>query len=88
MQLIIAGDEGQARECAAIRGLGSDEWRYVSKEEHLRGIDLKGKTVFLFGTYRRRYVLVWRDWVRSIHARGGRTEEVLDGRLTAPTGRG
>ncbi|MGH8074272.1 MAG: hypothetical protein ACREO4_09380 [Lysobacter sp.] len=88
MQLIIAGDEGQAHVCAEIKGLERGEWKYVTSEEHLRGIDLRGKTVLLFGTYRRRYMLVWREWARIIEQRGGRTEEVLDGRLTRDPRRG
>lgn len=81
MRLIIAGDENQAHECARIKGLARGEWKYVTSEEHLRGIVLKGNPVLLFGTYRRRYMLVWREWLSIIKQRGGTTEEVIDGRM-------
>lgn len=82
MQLIIAGSDEQARECARIKGLDRGDWKQVTSENDLRGSPpLKGRTVLLFGTYRWRWVLVWREWARIIDARGGRTEEVFDGRM-------
>lgn len=83
MQLIIAGNEHQqARACAEIKGLSRDEWVYVCRDEEIRRYDLRGKTVLLFGTYKLDHMFTWRDLCRIVIARGGRLEEVLDGRLT------
>lgn len=83
VQLIIAGDDAQARACAELRGLGPGDWKQVTSENDLRGsVPMKGKTVLLYGSYRWRWVLVWREWQRIILSRGGITEEVVDARLT------
>lgn len=83
MRLIIAGDEEQARACANIKGLTREEWRRVQSVGDLQSSKLReGEPVLLFGSYRQRYVLTIREMFDVIRARGGTTEEVVDGRLT------
>ena len=86
MQLIIAGSADQARACARIKGLDPGQYIYVTNADAFRGASLsKGDTVLFFGTYRNAHMFEWRDWVQQIQRRGGRTEEVVDGRLTGGT---
>jgi hypothetical protein len=80
VHLIIAGDDYQAEVCARIKGFERGEWQRITGENDVRARDLRGKTVYLFGTYRQRHMFVIRELLYIIQARGGRTEEVVDGR--------
>lgn len=82
MRLIIAGDDEQARRCAEIKGLARGDWKRVQGVDDLKSLKLRdGEPVLLFGSYRQRYMLSITEMLHVVKARGGTTEQVVDGRM-------
>lgn len=82
MIYIIAGDQMQAEDCARLKGLDEREWKRVNTLNELRSLKLAGVTVYGVGTFRTRHMFEWREMLDCIKHRGGKFEQVVDGRLT------
>jgi hypothetical protein len=51
---VLAGTYRQAADLAMRHGLPSNRLRYIDDRDRLRGIDGKGKTLFVYGTAAKR----------------------------------